>query len=363
MSAPKPHPHILETISYVAGEDSIPGIANPAKLSSNESPLGASPKAVSAFKDSAAELARYPDGGATDLRAALANFYHLHSEQIICANGSEQLIDLLARAYSGPGDEIVFTEHAFIAYRIAAQANGATPIAVSEKELTADVDIILSKVTDRTRIVFLANPNNPTGTYLPEKTIHRLHENLPKHVLLVIDAAYSEYVEQTDYSPCHELVNHRNGNCVVLHTFSKIYGLAALRIGWAVCDPKIVDTLNRIKGVFNISRPAQAAAVAALYDTQHTHKARQHNTKWMAWLKKELQRPGLKTTPGLGNFLLVHFTDSVQSQAVDAHLRKHGIIVRPVAAYGLPQCLRVSIGLEHENRKLIDVLESFLSAK
>lgn len=356
----KPNACVLDTILYVAGEDSVPGFNDPAKLSSNESPLGPGSKAIKAFKDTAHTLARYPDSACGDLRLALSEHYNLQPEQIICSNGSEQLIDVLTRAYSVPGDEVIFTEHAFIAYRIAAQANGATAVAVPEKQFTADLDRIVSKVNDKTRIVFLANPNNPTGTWLRKQEIYRLRENLAENVLLVIDAAYGEYLSEPSYSVCHELAKVPNGNTVVLHTFSKIYGLASLRIGWAVCHPEVVDVLNRIKGVFNVSGPAQAAAIAALHDTDHVQKAQRHNKEWMEWLTAEFGRLGLKITPSVGNFLLVHFNDAVHAQAADQYLRRQGIIVRPVAAYGLPQCLRISIGLEHENRKLIEVLTAFL---
>lgn len=361
MSMVKPRPYILDTFPYVAGADSIPGFENPVKLSSNESPLGPSPKAIRAYEKTAGGLARYPDSACSELRRALATYHKLAPERIICTNGSEQLIDMLARAYSGPGDEIIFTQYAFIAYRIAALANGATPVAAAETDFRADVDAILSKVTDNTRIVFIANPNNPTGTYLGKEQVYRLRESLPQHILLVIDAAYSEYVDKPDYSCGHELALEPDGNCVILHTFSKLYGLAALRIGWAVAAPEIIDVLNRINGVFNVSRPAQAAAIAGLQDPTHTNKAKRHNDKWRPWLTDKLEQSGLRVTPGLGNFLLVHFDDAVQSRAADAHLRRQGIIVRSVAGYGLPQCLRISVGLAHENRSLAAALHTFLA--
>ena len=362
MSIIKPREHILDIPLYIPGGD-IPGVDNPVRLASNESPLGPSPAAVKAFHATADVLARYPDSACADLRRALAEQHQLDFAQITCANGSEQLIDLLARGYSGPTDEVIFTEHAFIAYRIATQASGATPVAVSEKHYTADVDLILSKISARTRIVFLANPNNPTGTFLKKEEIYRLRESLPVNILLVIDAAYSEYVTHSDYSACHPLASESDGNTVVLHTFSKIYGLAALRVGWMVSNPDIAGVLERIKGVFSVSRPAQAAAIAALLDEEHTRRAQAHNHKWLQWLRIELERIGLETSPSLGNFLLIHFSSPEQSQGADHYLRRQGIIVRPVAGYGLPQCLRVSVGLEHENRKLTALLAEFLTRR
>lgn len=356
----KPHPYILKAPVYVAGEASVPGVEKPAKLSSNESPLGPSPDAVEAYQQVAHELARYPEGAATKLRFALAQHYQIDTERLICSNGSEQLIDIITRAYAGPGDEVVFTEYAFIAYRIAAQISGAIPVAVAEKEFTTDVDALLAAVTDRTRIVFLANPNNPTGTYIARQEVQRLRQGLPEDVLLVVDAAYSEYVEHDDYSNAHEWVNDHPGNTVVLHTFSKIYGLAALRVGWAYCPRDVVQVLTRVRGVFNVSGPAQAAAVAALSDRAHVEKAIAHNRQWLEYLQAELPTLGLKLSPSIGNFVLIHFKDAAQSKAADEYLRKQGIILRPLGGYGLSQCLRASIGLESENRRWVDLLRTFL---
>lgn len=357
----RPHTNILDIMDYIPGEDTLPGFDKPAKLSSNESPLGPSPRAIQAFKDASEELARYPDGSCNRLRQVLADHHDIHPEQIVCSNGSEQLIDMLARAYAGPGAEVIFTEHAFICYRIATQAAGGTAVVVAEHNLTTDVDEILDNVTDRTRIVFLANPNNPTGTYIAKEESQRLRDSLPKHVLLVIDAAYCEYVDQADYSAGNELVNHSDCNTVVLRTFSKIYGLAALRIGWAYCPSEVASVLNRIRGAFCVSKPAQEAAVEALQDRQHTATAKTHNDRWLSWLITELDQIRLTATPSVGNFILIHFDDADQSLAADLTLRQQGIILRPVAGYGLPQYLRASVGLEHENRKMIKVLKSFVT--
>lgn len=363
MSGPtiRAHRHILDTLLYVAGEDSVPGFENPAKLSSNESPLGPSRGAIEAYRNTSAELSRYPDGGCVRLRQALADHNGISPDNIVCSNGSEQLIDMLARAYAGAGDEVIFTEHAFISYRIATQAAGATAVAVPECELRTDVSAILDHVNARTRIVFLANPNNPTGTYICSDELQRLRAGLPPHVLLVIDAAYCEYVDRSDYRIGNDLVDQPDGNTVVLRTFSKIYGLAALRIGWAYCPPDVVEVLNRIRGVFPVSRAAQAAAIAALADTEHTVAAKAYNHRWRRWLTKALRQIGLRVTPSVGNFVLVHFDNAEHSLAADRYLRSQGIILRPVAGYGLPECLRASIGLKKENEQLVAVLRSFES--
>jgi len=356
----RPHRHILETMMYVAGEDAVPGFENPAKLSSNESPLGPSPKAMKAYRATSRELARYPDGACSRLRQALAEHNDIEVDRIVCSNGSEQLIDMLARAYAGVGDEVIFTEHAFISYRIATQATGAVPVAVAEKDLTADVDAILNHVNNRTRIVFLANPNNPTGTYISFDEVKRLRIGLPRDVLLVIDAAYGEYVDRPDYSVAKVLADHEDGNTVILRTFSKIYGLAALRVGWAYCPVEVVAVLNRVRGVFPVSRPAQAAAIAALADSEHTAKAKQHNDRWLRFLSDELQQIGFRTTPSVGNFVLIHFDDAHHAQTGVRYLRSQGIILRPVAGYGLADCLRASVGLEKENRHLIASLKGLV---
>lgn len=360
MSLVEPNAHLLKIVPYVAGEAEAPGFENPAKLSSNESPLGPSPRAVEAYHSAASSLQRYPDGGATPLREALAEHYDIDPDQIVCGTGSEQLIDILAMAYSSPGDEVVFGEYAFIIYKLATLAAGATPVPVPEPDLRLDIDLLLKTVTSRTRIVFLANPNNPTGTHISKSDLHRLRDSLPEDVLLVVDAAYYEYVDDPNYGIGTGLVDAVRGNTVVLRTFSKIHGLAALRVGWAYCPTEIASVLHRIRGVFNVSHPAQAAAIAALDDREHVEKARAHNSRWLPWLCNEISSLGLTVTPTVGNFLLMHFADPEQCRAADVFLKNRGIILRPVANYGLPQCLRASVGLENENRKMVEILKEFL---
>ena len=358
-----PNPHVLEIVPYIAGEAKLPGFDHPAKLSSNESPLGPSPAALDAYVKAGAELERYPDGAAIELRETLARAHGLASDQVVCGTGSEQLIDGLCRAYAGPGDEVVFTEHAFIMYHVATLACGATPVRVPEVEYTADVDAMLAAVTPQTRIVFIANPNNPTGTVIDRAALHRLREGLPENVLLVVDAAYCEYIDTPDYSFGAELVQPVDGNTVVLHTFSKIYGLAALRVGWARCPREVAMVLHRVRGVFNVATPAQLAAIAALGDAAHIAKARDHNDRWLPWLAERIAALGFKVTPSAGNFLLFHCADENERVALDQALRGAGIILRPVANYGLPAALRATIGIEDENRRMVDVLERFVAKR
>ncbi|RPI30911.1 MAG: histidinol-phosphate transaminase [Hyphomicrobiaceae bacterium] len=358
---PVPQPGILEINAYVPGESSIAGNLEPIKLSSNETPLGPSPQAIAAYKAAADSLALYPDGGASDLRRAIASRYGLDADRIVCGSGSDELINLLAHAYIGPGDEAIYTEHGFLMYKIATLSSGGRPIPVAAKNYRADVDAILAAVTARTKMVFLANPNNPTGTYLRHDEVRRLQQALPGRVLLLLDAAYSEYVRRNDYEAGLELVA-TTGNTVMTRTFSKIYGLAALRLGWAYCPAAIADVLNRVRGPFNVTAPALAAGVAAVADRAHVDSAVAHNEKWLPWVATEIERLGLQVTPSVGNFLLVHFPveSARNAAAADAFLKRNGIILRRVAAYGLPGALRMTIGTEGDNRRVVAALQQFM---
>lgn len=360
MKSPMPRPGIMDIAPYVPGETAIAGVSEPTKLSSNEGALGPSPKAMQAYEAEARQLHRYPDGGATKLRAALGRQFGLDPARIVCGAGSDELIGLLVKAYAGPGDEVLFSQYGFLMYRLAALGAGATPVAAPEKNLTADVDAILARVTPRTKIVFLANPNNPTGTMLPAAEVKRLHQALPSHVVFAVDAAYAEYVVRNDYSPGVELVDDKRGNAVMLRTFSKIFGLAALRLGWAYCPPGIADVLNRLRGPFNVGLPTQAAGVAALADAAHTDAVRSHNDIWRPWVEKEIAALGFSVVPSVGNFVLIRFPKGVQqAKAADEHLKKSGIILRAMAAYGLPDSLRMTVGTETENRATVAALAAF----
>ncbi len=351
----------MDISPYVPGESEVAGGLKPIKLSSNETPLGPSPKAIAAYKAQADHLALYPDGGATALRNAIARHYGLNRDRIVCGCGSDELINLLAHAYVGPGEETVYTEHGFLMYKIATLSSGGTPVPVPEKGYRADVDAILARVTPRTKLVFLANPNNPTGTYIPHGEVRRLHKGLPGDTLLVLDAAYSEYVRRNDYEAGLELVATTE-NTVMTRTFSKIYGLAALRLGWAYCPAAVADVLNRVRGPFNVTAPAIAAGVAALEDRAHLETAVAHNDKWLPWVTTEVEKLGIEVTPSIGNFVLMHFpaTKGKDVASADEHLKKQGIILRRVAAYGLPNCLRMTIGTEDDNRRVVAALAEFM---
>jgi histidinol-phosphate aminotransferase len=364
LSRPAPRPNVLAIDAYVPGKSAAPGAGKVFKLSSNETPIGPSPAAIDAFRANAEHLALYPDGSASALREAIGKRYGLDPSHIICGNGSDDLLGLIAHAYLGPGDEGLYSQYGFLEYPIAIRAAGATPVVAPEKAYIADVDQLLAKATARTKVVFLANPNNPTGTYLSFAEVKRLHAGLAPHVLLVLDAAYAEYVARNDYAAGIELAS-TSDNVVMTRTFSKIYGLANLRLGWAYGPAHVVDALNRIRGPFNVNGAAIEAGVAALGDAAHIEKAIAHNERWLPWLTAAIERLGIPVTPSVGNFLLLHFPqeDGRDAKAADAFLTSRGYVLRAVAAYGLPQCLRLTIGTEEANQGLVAALADFMGAK
>ncbi len=360
-SGPIPQPGILDISPYVPGKSSVPGNVKIHKLSSNESPLGPSPIAVEAYRELAEDMHLYPDGSATALREAIAGRYGLNADNIVCGAGSDELLQLLTRAYLGTGDEAIYTQYGFLVYPISIMAAGATPVVAPETEHTASVDEIINCVTDRTKVVFLANPNNPTGTYVPIDEVRRLHTALPEHCLLVLDAAYAEYVRRNDYEAGIELVA-TSANVVMTRTFSKAYGLAGLRLGWAYCPPAIADVINRIRGPFNVTLPAIACGVSAIEDTGHLQAAVTHNDTWVPWLERELTALGLPVTPSVGNFLLVHFLpeNGVTAHEADDFLSTRGYVLRRLDGYGLPDALRLSIGTQEANEGVVAALAELL---
>jgi histidinol-phosphate aminotransferase len=362
-SGPLPGPGILDVAPYVGGDASAPGAVRPIRLASNESALGPSPKAIAAYRALAEDIHRYPDGSAAPLREALGRHHGLDPERIVCGSGSDELIGLLIRAYAGPGGEVLYSRHGFLMYPIGAKSVGATPVAVPERDLTADVDGFLARVNERTRIVFIANPNNPTGTYLSAGELARLHAGLPRNVVLAIDAAYAEFVSRNDYEPGVALVN-RAENVVMLRTFSKIYALAGLRLGWAYCPPAIADVLNRIRGPFNVAAPALAAGVAAVEDFAALARARAHNERWRPWFSERLAALGLELTRSAGNFVLPRFPDDPcrNANSAFAFLQSRGILTRKMGAYGLPQHLRITIGTDEEMEIVAAAVAEFMAA-
>ena len=360
---PAPKPKVLHIHPYVPG-DSGDGEGRIIKLASNESPLGPSPKVREAIEAELGGLARYPDGFSTRLRQKIGEIYGLDHKHIVCGNGSEQLIGYLAQIYAGPGDQVIQSEFGFIAYKIATLAAGADMVVAKEMDYTTDVDAILAAVTEKTKIVFLANPNNPTGTWIPASEVGRLREALAAHILLVLDAAYAEYVREEAYEAGTALVDAAMAsgaeNVCMLRTFSKIYGLAALRIGWCYGPESVIDALNRVRGAFNLSTLAQAAGMAALDDQGYMEKVRRLNDDELPRVAAGLRDLGLEVLPSAGNFLLAKFPGGVhQSREVFTELKKYGIILRPVEGYGLPEFLRITIGTRDENNLMLEALEKY----
>lgn len=357
--SPIPKSQILEIQPYKGGLSKAGENKRIIKLSSNETPLGASPKAIAAYKKAVEKLHRYPDGGATILREAIASVHGLDADRIVCGAGSDEIISLLCNAYAGDGDEVLYSRHGFLMYAISAKAAGATPVTAPESDLRADVDALLAAVTPRTKIVFLANPNNPTGSYISKQEVLRLRKGLREDILLVLDGAYAEYVNAADYTNGFDVVD-LGKNTVATFTFSKIYGLAALRIGWAYCPENIADILNRVRGPFNVSSPAISAASEAMLDKDFTAKAKAHNDEWLPWLSDELAALELKVYPSQGNFILVDFGSEKQANEANDFLMNEGIIPRKVANYELPSCLRITIGLKEDNIAVAETLAKFL---
>ncbi|MDE0590308.1 histidinol-phosphate transaminase [Halocynthiibacter sp. C4] len=356
----RPQPGILEIALYEGGKSKIDGVSNTVKLSSNENPFGASEAAKEAFSRAVHELHRYPSSDHAELRAAIAEVNGLDASRIICGAGSDEIIAFLCQAYAGPGDEVVYTEHGFLMYPIGAHAAGATPVKVKERERVADVDAILAACTGKTKLVFLANPNNPTGTMIGQSDLARLAEGLPPQAILVIDGAYAEYVE--GYDGGASLVEARD-NVVMTRTFSKIYGLGGLRVGWGYGPQHIIEVLNRIRGPFNLSSAAIAAAEAAVRDTDFVEKCRADNTKNRAWLAEALAELGVPTDTSTANFVLARLADEAEADACNEFLANEGLIVRKVGSYGLPNCLRITVGDEASCRRVAHAVAQFKGAQ
>lgn len=356
MTGPQPLSNILEITPYKGGQK----LKNAHKLSSNENPLGCSPKAKQALASAANTLELYPDGAALNLRQAIASKYGVDADRIVCGAGSDEIFQLLARAYLQPGDEILQSQHGFLVYSLVAQQSGANTISAPETDLRTDVNAMLERVSERTKIVFLANPNNPTGSYIPYSDVKRLHENLPENVLLVLDGAYAEYVRNNDYGAGMDLAGEME-NVLVTRTFSKIHGLAALRLGWAYGPASVIDAINRTRGPFNVNALAQAAGIAAINDDDFQTASVTHNFAELERLTTAIEKLGFQTYPSVGNFFLVKFEDKDgrRSTDADAHLRQNGIVVRDVKVYGLPDYLRVSVGTKDANDAVIEAFESF----
>lgn len=351
-----PQPGIMDIALYVGGKSHVEGVSNVVKLSSNENPFGPSPAAQEAVRRAVHELHRYPSTDHAGLRQAIGEVHGLDPEQIICGVGSDEIITFLCQAYAGPGDEVVHTEHGFALYKICALAAGATPVEVPEHERVTDVDAILAGCTEHTKLVFIANPNNPTGTMIGLAEIERLAENLPPQAILVLDGAYAEFVEGYDGGAA--LVRARE-NVVMTRTFSKIYGLGGLRIGWGYAPKPIIDVLNRIRGPFNLSGAALSAAEVAVRDTAYVDKCRAENARLRGWLAEALAEHGVPSDTSMANFVLARFANEAEAEACNAYLQSQGLIVRQVGSYNLPNALRITVGDEASCRRVAHAVGQF----
>ena len=358
---PAPKPGILDIAPYVAGKAKAVGHAHPLKLSANENVLGCSPAARAAYLEAAAAMNLYPDPRASALRAALAARYRLEPDRLVFGCGSDELFGLLCNVYVEPGDNIVQGEHGFMAWRIAARAAGGEVKFAAQPNLRLDVDTLLAAVDERTRIVFLANPDNPSGSWLPHSEVVRLHEGLPADVVLVLDYAYAEFCTDPAYEDGLDYARDK-ANVIVTRTFSKIHGLAGLRVGWGYGAPEIVFAIDRIRPPFNTSVPAQAAAVAALTDQDFVARSIALVETWRPWLTQQIGGLGLEVNPSQGNFVVVRFPTTPGRTALDAEafLAGRGILVRDLVNYSMGDCLRITIGLEEHNRAVVDALAAFV---
>jgi histidinol-phosphate aminotransferase len=354
---PQPKAWLAHVPVYTPGRSDVDGAPPLAKLSSNENPLGPSPYAQAAYKKAISDLNRYPDGSALELRTKLAALHGISADSIVCGNGSEELVGLTIQAFAGPGDEVVFCAKGFIGYPIGALRNGAKPVAALPMGDATDLDAIVAAVTERTRIVCIANPNNPTGSWISGDAIERLHARLPQNVVLMLDEAYAEYAPPASYRTALPLAAKAQ-NVIVTRTFSKAFALASLRVGWATASPAILSAIRRLMPAFSVSHPAQVAACAALDDAAWLERAVAYNDAARRKLAKQIAELGFEVSPSGANFVLVRFSSDDVASVFDRHLTAKGILVRALPIPGLRDCLRMTIGLESENDILVNALRN-----
>ena len=353
----KPQPGIMKIDLYKGGASQLSGQDQVVKLSSNENPFGPSPKAVEAYSISGKALHRYPSTSHGHLREAISIIFDLPKENIICGVGSDEIISLLCQTFSGQGDEVIYTEHGFAMYKISALAASAHPVVVKEKHRTADIKNIIEKCSEKTKLIFIANPNNPTGTMINYNEIQELAAKIPEQTLLVLDGAYAEYVD--NYDGGLQLAKNSN-NVFITRTFSKIYGLGGMRVGWGFGSKSVIDALQRVRGPFNLSVPALAVAEAAIKDQDYVKKCKEENNATRDWFISSLRKSGLACDNSFTNFVLPRFKNQSQAELCDQYLQSKGFIVRRVDGYNLPDSLRITVGNRKTCERLINIIDEFL---
>ena len=342
--------------SYVGGESNIKGKTNVIKLSANENPLGPSPKAILAYNKISNDLAFYPDSSHYILKKSISKIYNISNDNIICGSGSDELINLLCHCYVDTGDEVIHTEHGFAMYKICTTAFGGTPVSVKEKNRVTNIKNIISACNNKTKIIFIANPNNPTGTMIEIKELNYLVSNIPKNILIVLDGAYAEYVD--NYDGGIDIVK-KNKNVLMLRTFSKIYGLGSLRIGWAFANEKIINTLLKVRGPFNLSSSAINVASVAMLDQKYVKFCKTQNNELREWLTSELRKLNISIDKSYANFILARFKSKKIAEEVDKYFKKNGLLVRKVSNYNIEEGLRITIGDKKACKKIHSLLFKF----
>ncbi|MDA7705698.1 histidinol-phosphate transaminase [Rickettsiales bacterium] len=351
----KAKPYIEKIKPYIAGKSKVAS-KKVIKLSSNENSLGSSKKAIESYQNASNELFRYPDGPSFELKKAIANKYNIEEEKITCGAGSDEIISLLIEAFAGVGDEIIQSEYGFLMYEISATKFGAKTLKAKDQNLKTDIDDIINLISDKTKIIFIANPNNPTGSYITKGELDKLIANIPKNIIIAMDLAYCEYIDKENYPDITQYVK-KYDNVIMMRTFSKIHGLAALRLGWCYSSQYIADSLNKVRGPFNVSMAAQKAGIAAINDDEFIKKSKKHNQEQLKFVQNSLNQLGVKFYDSFANFILIDFGSAEKCQKINQYLLDNGMIIRDMKSYNLPNCLRMTIGTEYENKEFINLLQ------
>ena len=342
--------------SYRGGISKIPGKKNVVKLSSNESPFGPSIKVIKKINEIISDSNRYPDGECVDLKKVIGKRYNIPTNKLFCGNGSDEILGIACQLFLEKNDEVIIPKNSFLMYEIYSKINRAKIVFSSTKDYVVSVDDIIKKINKKTKMIFIAHPNNPTGLFLSKKEINLLVKKVPKRIMIVIDTAYAEFITDKQYTNCIQLIK-KNKNLIITRTFSKIYGLASLRLGWCIASPEVINTMNKIRGPFNVNKIAQAAGCVAILDRAHEKKIIEHNKKWLNLFKVELKVLPIKIYQSMANFIFINVGKNKDN--LNDFLLSNGVIIRTLENYNIHNCIRVSIGSENENKKFINLMKIF----